>query len=149
MSWIRQVAVVTVVGCLLALLPAPALAGRSERALVNKINKIRTANGLNALRVSKSLNRSSRRYLRMMIARRYFGHLSSIRVSRKFRKRGEVLAQTRGRRPRPGSAVSMWMNSGMHRAVLLDGGFRYIGVGRGYGRFGGSAATGWVAQLGS
>jgi uncharacterized protein YkwD len=148
MSWIRRVAVVTVVGCLLALLPAPALAGRSERALVNKINKIRTANGLNALRVSKSLNRSSRRYLRMMIARRYFGHLSSIRVSRKFRKRGEVLAQTRGRRPRPGSAVSMWMNSGMHRAVLLDGGFRYIGVGRGYGSFGGRGVTGWVAQLG-
>jgi len=149
MSWIRRVAVVTVVGCLRALLPAPALAGRSERALVNKINKIRTANGLNAVRVSKSLNRSSRRYLRMMISRRYFGHLSSIRVSRRFHKRGEVLAQTRGRRPHPGSAVSQWMNSGMHRAVLLDGGFRYIGVGRGYGSFGGKAVTGWVAQLGS
>lgn len=149
MSWIRQVAVISVVGCLLALLPAPALAGRSERVLVDKINKIRAANGLKALRISKSLNRSSGSYLRTMISRRYFGHAGSIRMSRKFRKRGEVLAQNRGRSPRPGTAVTMWMNSAMHRAVLLDGGFRYIGVGRGYGSFGGRAVTGWVAQLGS
>jgi uncharacterized protein YkwD len=148
MSWIRQVAVISVVGCLLALLPAPALAGRSERILVGKINEIRASHGLKALRVSKSLNRSSRRYLRTMFARRYFGHAGSIRMSRRFHKRGEVLAQNRGRSPRPGTAVRMWMNSGMHRAVLLDGGFRYIGVGRGYGSFGGRGVTGWVAQLG-
>lgn len=149
MSWFRQVAVVTVVGCLLALLPAPALAGRSERILVDKINQVRAANGLRPLRISTSLNRSSRSYMRMMRARRYFGHLSSIRMSRKFHKRGEVLAQNRGRGPKPGFAVRMWMNSPMHRAVLLDGGFRYIGVGRGYGSFGGRAVTAWVAQLGS
>jgi uncharacterized protein YkwD len=149
MSWIRQVAVVTVVGCLLALLPAPAMAGRSERILVDKINQVRASNGLRSLKISKSLNRSSRSYLRMMHARRYFGHLSSIRMSRKFHKRGEVLAQNLGRAPKPRFAVRMWMNSSMHRAVLLDGGFRYIGVGRGFGSFGGRAVTGWVAQLGS
>jgi uncharacterized protein YkwD len=149
MTWIRQVAVITVVGCLLVLLPAPAFAGRSESILVGKINKIRASHGLKGLRVSKSLNRSSKRYLRTMFARRYFGHAGTIRMSRKFHKRGEVLAQNRGRSPQPGSAVRMWMDSAMHRTVLLDGGFRYIGVGRGYGSFGGGAVTGWVAQFGS
>jgi uncharacterized protein YkwD len=149
MSWSRQFAVMTVIGCLLALLPSPAVAGRAERALVGKINQQRAANGLSPLRGSRSLNSSSRSYVRMMLARRYFGHLSQIRMSGRFHKRGEVLAQNRGRRPQPGVAVAQWMASPMHRAVLLDGGFRYIGVGRGYGSFGGGAATGWVAQLGS
>ena len=149
MSWIRQCVVLAVVGCLLALLPSTAFAGRSERALVKKINQVRASYGIGALKMSKSLNRSSRSYVGMMLTRRYFGHLSQIRMSRRFNKRGEVLAQTRGPRPRPGTAVAQWMGSPMHRTVLLDGGFRYIGVGRAYGSFGGRAATGWVAQLGS
>jgi uncharacterized protein YkwD len=149
MSWIRRSAILAVVGCLLMLLPSSALAGRYERALVSKINQQRAANGLRPLKVSGSLNHSSRSYVRMMLARRYFGHLSQIRMSRRFHRRGEVLAQTGGRRPRPGNAVAQWMASPMHRTVLMDGGFRYIGVGRAYGSFGGKAATGWVAQVGS
>jgi uncharacterized protein YkwD len=149
MSWIRQFAVLAAVGCMLALLPSTALAGSAERTLVSKINAVRAANGLRALKSSGSLNHSSRSYVRMMLARRYFGHLSQIRMSSRFHRRGEVLAQTRGRVPRPGSAVSQWMASPMHRAVLLDGAFRYIGVGRAYGSFGAGAATGWVAQVGS
>ena len=149
MSWIRRFAVLAVVGCMLALLSSTALAGSAERTLVSKINAVRAANGLQALKSSSSLNHSSRSYVRMMLARRYFGHLSQIRVGSRFDRRGEVLAQTRGRAPRPGSAVRQWMASPMHRAVLLDGAFRYIGVGRAYGSFGGGAATGWVAQVGS
>jgi uncharacterized protein YkwD len=149
MSWICRSAVLGIVGCLLAVLPSTALAGRYERALVEKINQQRAAYGLQALKSSGSLNRSSRTYVHTMLARRYFGHLSQIKMSRKFHRRGEVLAQTRGRRPRPAVAVAQWMASPMHRTVLMDGGFRYIGVGRAYGSFGGSAATGWVAQLGS
>jgi uncharacterized protein YkwD len=149
MSWIRQFAVLAAVGCMLALLPSTALAGSAERTLVRKINAVRAANGLRALKSSSSLNRSSRSYVRTMLARRYFGHLSQIRVSSRFQRRGEVLAQTRGRVPRPGNAVSQWMASAMHRTVLLDGAFRYIGVGRAYGSFGGGSATGWVAQVGS
>ena len=149
MSWIRQFAVLAAVVCTLALVPATALAGSSERTLVRKINAVRAVHGLRALKSSRSLNRSSRSYVRMMLARRYFGHLSRIRMSQRFHRRGEVLAQTLGRVPRPGNAVIQWMGSPMHRAVLLDGGFRYIGVGRAYGSFGGGAAMGWVAQFGS
>jgi uncharacterized protein YkwD len=149
MSWTRRFAFLVIVGCALGLLPSTAMAGRYERALIGKINQQRAANGLRSLKTSGSLNRSSRSYVRMMLARRYFGHLSQIKMSRRFHRRGEVLAQTRGRRPKPAQAVAMWMASPMHRTVLLDGGFRYIGVGRAYGSFGGGAATGWVAQLGS
>jgi uncharacterized protein YkwD len=149
MSWIRRFALFAIVGCLLAVLPSSAFAGRYERALVSKINHKRAAAGLRALKMSSSLNHSAGSYVRMMLARRYFGHLSQIRMSRRFHRRGEVLAQTRGRRPRPGVAVAQWMASPMHHMVLMDGGFRYIGVGRAYGSFGGKAATGWVAQLGS
>ena len=83
-----------------------------------------------------------------MLRRDYFGHASRLMISARFRKRGEVLATTRGRRPRPGVAVSQWMHSPAHRQVLLDGGFRYIGLSRAFGSFGGPASMGWVAQLG-
>src|SRR4051812_37698062 len=106
MSWICRLAVLAIIGCLLALVPSTALAGRYERALISKINQQRAAYGLRALKSSSSLNHSSRSYVRMMLARRYFGHLSQIRMSRRFHRRGEVLAQTRGRRPRPGVAVA-------------------------------------------
>jgi uncharacterized protein YkwD len=149
MSWIRVVAVITFLGSLLAMPSSPALAGRAERSLVQKVNQVRAANGLRPLRVSASLNRSSRSYVRLMVRRRYFGHAGRIMMSGRFRKRGEVLGQHRGRRPRPGAALAQWMGSPLHRQVLLDGGFRYIGVGRAYGSFGGPAATGWVAQFGS
>jgi uncharacterized protein YkwD len=149
MTWIRLVAVITFLGCLLALPCSPAVAGRAERTLVRKLNKIRAANGLRPLRVSGSLNRSSSSYVRLMLRKHYFGHAPRIMVSGRFRKRGEVLGQHGGRRPRPGAAVAQWMASPLHRHVLLDAGFRYIGVGRAYGSFGGAAATSWVAQLGS
>jgi uncharacterized protein YkwD len=149
MSRIRTLGVVAVVGCLLAMLPSQALAGRAESSLVSKVNQVRASHGLAPLRAVRTLNGSSRRYVRTMLRMRYFGHLNSIRMSGRFRRRGEVLAQHPGRRARPGVAVSQWMASPMHRTLLLDGGFRYIGVGRGYGSFGARAVTGWVAQLGS
>jgi uncharacterized protein YkwD len=70
-------------------------------------------------------------------------------MSGRFHRRGEILAQNGGRRPRPGRALAQWLASPIHRSVMLDGAFRYIGVGRAYGSFGGGAATGWVAQFGS
>jgi uncharacterized protein YkwD len=149
MSWIRSMVVISTVGCLIILPPSQALAGGAERSVVNRINQIRGANGLRPLRVSASLNGSSRAYLRLMQRQRYFGHSSRIRMSRRFHKRGEVLGQHGGRRPLPGAAVGQWMASPLHRALLLDGGFRYIGVSSGYGSFGGRAVMGWVAQLGS
>jgi uncharacterized protein YkwD len=149
MSWIRLAAVVTFLGCLLVFSSAEAQAGRAERVLVSKINHVRAANGLRALRVSKSLNRSSRSYVHLMLRRHYFGHASRIMMSGRFHRRGEILAQNGGRHARPGAALAQWLASPIHRSVMLDGAFRYIGVGKAYGSFGGSPAMGWVAQFGS
>jgi uncharacterized protein YkwD len=148
-TWIRRIAVAGTLVCLLTLPCTPAMAGSAERKAVKKINQERAEAGLRPLRVSGSLNRSSRRYVNVMRRRGYFGHSSRLMISTRFRKRGEVLATTRGRRPRPGVAVSLWMRSPVHRRLLLDGGFRYIGLARAFGSFGGPAITGWVAQLGA
>ena len=149
MSWVRFAAVVAFLGCLLAFTSAEAQAGRAETALVSKINQVRAANGLRALHVSTSLNRSSSSYVHLMLRRHYFGHATRIMMSGRFRRRGEILAQNGGRRPRSARVLALWLRSPIHRSVMLDGAFRYIGVGRAYGSFGGRAATGWVAQFGS
>jgi uncharacterized protein YkwD len=132
------------------LLPAaPAPAAKAEREAIDALNDVRRAHGLPALRVSRSLNRSSGRYARRMIRRDFFGHAARIQVAGAFRSAGETLAWHPGRRARPRRTIRRWMNSPGHRAVLLSRGFRWVGMGLARGRLGSRVATTWVAHVGS
>jgi uncharacterized protein YkwD len=131
-----------------ALLPASAAAG-AEREAIDALNDVRRANGLAALRVSKSLSRSSGRYARRMLRHDFFGHGPSIDVAGGFRSAGETLAYHTGWRARPRRTVRRWMASPGHRAVLLSPAFRWVGMGLARGRLGPSPATTWVAHVGS
>jgi uncharacterized protein YkwD len=116
--------------------------------MFKKINSIRRAHGVAALRPSYSLFISAKLYARRMIRSDYFGHLSRIPVGSSWNAAGETLSWHRGWRLRPRRTVRRWMRSSSHRAVLLSSRYRRIGVGRARGRYAGHRATMWVAHVG-
>ena len=132
------------------LLPAPpATASDAEREAIDELNQVRRANGVPALRVSESLNRSSGRYARRMLRRDFFGHGSRIDVAGEFRSAGETIAWHSGWNAQPRRTVRRWIASPGHRAVLLSSAFRWLGMGLARGRLGSQVATTWVAHVGS
>ncbi len=133
----------------LAYLPASASAAPTTDSFVAKVNKARASHGLVKVKVSTSLNESSRGYARWMLRRSYFGHLSSIRASHRFGLRGEVLARTRGGDPTAGQIVRAWLNSPTHRAVLLNPRYRWVGVGLAQGQSESQRTTLLVGHFGA
>jgi uncharacterized protein YkwD len=148
----RMLVLCALVACLVvpALPAAPAGASASaETQMVRKINAYRAKHGLRQVRVSKSLTGSAERYSWRQIRNGYFGHSSRIQASGKYRRLGEILAYSSGTSARVRSTFRMWLNSGGHRAVIMDRGFRYVGAGRASGRYRGGKATIWTVQFGS
>ena len=129
---------------------APAAAGRSaESQMLSKINSYRASHGLPKVRRSKSLTSSAERYSWKQMRSGYFGHSSRIQASSKYHRLGEILAWSQVTSARISSTFRMWLNSGGHRAVIVDRGFRYVGAGRASGNFRGGKATIWTVQFGS
>jgi uncharacterized protein YkwD len=140
------------VACLIVpALPAGTAAARAsaEDQMLAKINSYRSQHGLPRVRKSKSLTRSAERYSWRQLNGGYFGHSSRIQASSKYRRLGEILAFLSGTRAQVSSAFRMWLNSGGHRAVIMDRRFRYVGAGRASGRFRGGKATIWTVQFGA
>ena len=112
-----------------------------ERAVVRAINRARAAHGLRAMRANRRLARAADVHSRSMLRSDYFSHGAfSQRVRRyvHYRSLGETIAMTSRCSAR--RVVRMWLNSPSHRAVLLSGKFRRVGVGRRLGRLGSSRA---------
>ena len=144
----RMIVLCTLVACLLSP-AAPAVAARSaEDQMLAKINSYRASHGLPKVRKSKSLTRSAERYSWKQMRGGYFGHANRIQASSKYRRLGEILAWSRGTHARVNNTFRMWLNSGGHRAVIMDRGFRYVGAGRASGNFRGGKATIWTVQFG-
>jgi uncharacterized protein YkwD len=121
-----------------------------ERAVVRAINRARTAHGLRALRTHRRLARAADVHSRSMLRSNFFSHGAfSQRVRRyvSLRRIGETIAMTTRCSPR--KVVRMWLNSPPHRAVLLSGGFRRVGVGRRKGMLGATRACLVTADFGS
>jgi uncharacterized protein YkwD len=138
--------------CMLAAVLVPALAApsaraagsrvdRGERAVVRAINAARANHGLGRLSSHRRLARAADAHTRHMLAADYFSHGAfSQRVRRYvgFRSIGETLAMTTRCSAR--RVVRMWLNSPGHRAVLLSGAYRRVGIGRRTGRLGSQRA---------
>jgi uncharacterized protein YkwD len=146
---------VALAALLFASLPAAAPAGVSlnsyEQQLVKCINQERTKRHLAKLRVNAKLVDSARSHSTDMGERQYFDHNSpsgetwSRRIVRhgytregyKTWKAGENIGWGAGLYSSPVAIVDQWMNSSMHRAVILTKDFRDLGVGavsrEGYG----------------
>lgn len=140
----------TIVACLLVPAAPAALASPSpEVRMVRKANAYRSNRGLPKVRISKSLMNSAERYSWRQLNGGYFGHSGRIHASSGFRRLGEILEYHRGLKARLDHAFRLWLNSGGHRAVIMDSGFRFAGAGRASGRFQGRNATIWTMHFGS
>ena len=131
----------------LLLCPTASAAATAEQEAMDALNDVRRAHGLPALRMSKSLNRSSGRYAHKIIRTDYFGHASRIEVAGGWGRAGETLAWHGGWKPQPRRTIRRWMHSPGHRALLLSTSFRKVGMGLARGRLGSRVATTWVAHV--
>jgi uncharacterized protein YkwD len=118
--------------------PARAAAGldRAERSVIRHVNAFRASYGLPRVRPSLRLSRAADTHSRDMARTGVFSHDSSDGTPFAPRVRrfaaalmvGEAIAAL----SQDGAAavVDMWVNSPPHRAILLGGDFRRIGVAR-------------------
>jgi uncharacterized protein YkwD len=153
------VVLAVVVGALTAASPAlaeqacpstnatPANATKREilRATLCELNRERAHFGLRKLTLNEKLSRASRRHAHDMARRNYFSHdtLGGGTFVDRIRREGylkgahawtvgENLAWGSHGYSRPSSIMRMWMNSPGHRANILNGSFKEIGIGLAY-----------------
>jgi uncharacterized protein YkwD len=101
------------------------------------LNDIRRSHGLRPFHANGRLSLASQRHTNSMAARKYFAHgdfVGRIRAARYLRGSrgwtvGENIAWGSWNYATPASIVSGWMHSPPHRANILNGGFREIGLG--------------------
>lgn len=123
---------------------APAKVGRAavERAARCELNVVRRSHGLRPLRQNRLLSGAARRHSRDMVRRKYFAHnsLSGASFVQRIRrggylssashwKLGETLAWGSGGLASAHEIVQAWMDSPPHRHVILQPGYREVGVG--------------------
>ena len=114
---------------------------RGERAVIRAINRARSSHGLRKLRPGRRLARAADAHTRHMLRADYFSHGAfTARLRRYVHRRsvGETIAMAS--RCSAGRVVRMWLNSPPHRAVLLSGKFRRVGIGSRRGRLGSTRA---------
>jgi uncharacterized protein YkwD len=180
-AWIRGPIALAALVVVLTALPASAEAGgcvaanattahatkrQIVRATLCELNRTRSHHGLHRLRLNKKLSKAARRHARDMARRNYFSHdtlgggsfLDRIRRTGYLRGArswivGENLAWGSRGYSRPQVIMRMWMNSPGHRANILNGSFREIGIGVAYdapvphgGRPAGTYATDFGAK---
>jgi uncharacterized protein YkwD len=149
MPRIRIFVLCALAACLLASAMPASAAAATEDQMLSKINAYRAKHGLPKVRKSKSLTSSAERYSWKQMRNGYFGHASRIQASSKYQRLGEILAWRKGTSAAVRSTFRMWLNSGGHRAVIMDRGFRFAGAGLAAGRFRGGKAAIWTVQFGS
>jgi uncharacterized protein YkwD len=109
--------------------------------MVDALNAVRVRHGVPPLRLSPILERSASAFADHLMRTDTFAHAERIQADGRFRRLGEMLAWVRGMRPRRPAAVRLWLASATHRELLLSPAFRYVGCGRGSGRFRGVRAV--------
>jgi uncharacterized protein YkwD len=138
--------------------PAYAASTSAEIAIVREINRVRRAHHLRAVRLTAPLAKVARRHSSLMLKHDALTHSSfdgssfSTRLQRagKRRQYGETLAWAPS-----GSGVTarvllrLWMRSAPHRAVMMNGNLRRVGVGRVYGSMGGQRGHAITADFSS
>ena len=107
-----------------------------RRAMLCLVNRARMSAGLSPFRAERHLARAASRHAADMGRRHYFAHVSPSGESALSRARaagwrggvGEVIAWGCGRRLTPRATVRAWLNSPLHRSIIL-GSARAVGVG--------------------
>jgi uncharacterized protein YkwD len=102
------------------------------------LNAQRAQAGLAPLAPNRRLARAARRFSQAMVRQRFFDHVSpqGSTMDRRVRaagyaepRVGETIAWGAGALATPAAIVQGWMNSPPHRAIIMDPGFREVGLG--------------------
>jgi len=124
-------------------------------AMLRELNRVRARHRLPKVRVDGRMSREAHAHSRDMARGRYFAHGPwSGRVARaagRAHRVGEVLGWLTHASPRREASqiVHAWLRSPTHRHVLLDGGFRRIGIGRVTGAFASTHAAIYTVDFAS
>ncbi|HEX4732973.1 MAG TPA: CAP domain-containing protein [Thermoleophilaceae bacterium] len=119
--------------------PSPSNLGRMSAAILCLLNAERRSQGLSSLHSNGKLRNAAKGWAKRMVAGRFFAHEagSSTLLSRVKRTGyvsgnwsiGENIAWGSGALATPRAIVNGWMHSAGHRANILHGKFRDIGIG--------------------
>jgi uncharacterized protein YkwD len=111
---------------------------KEERTLILH-NRERRGRGLRTLCVHPKLTRAARAHSEDMIRNDYLGHNSTGSRLRRYGYNWRIFAENigggTGEYARPRNIFNRWMNSSAHRANILDGRFREIGIGTATGNY--------------
>jgi uncharacterized protein YkwD len=131
---------------------------KAESAIIREVNRARRAHHLKPVRLSRPLARVARKHSSAMLEHDVLSHSSfdgstfSSRLQRagKHRQYGETLAWAPyGAGASAKVVVGLWMQSAHHRAVLLNGTLRRVGIGRVRGSMGDQAGNAITADFSS
>ncbi len=122
--------------------PGTVSAKALSKATLCLLNEERADRGQRPLRQHKKLNKAAKAYSKQMVKRRFFAHVSpsgstltsrvkGVRYTKGARawSIGENIAYGTGGKATPASIVDGWMKSPGHKANILNGQFREIGIG--------------------
>ena len=135
-----------------------AASSSAEIAIVREINRVRRAHHLHTVKLTAPLAKVARRHSSLMLKHNALSHSSfdgssfSTRLARagKHREYGETLAWApNGSHVTAKVLLGLWMNSAPHRAVLMNGKLRRVGVGRVYGKMGSAGGNAVTADFSS
>lgn len=127
-----------------------------ETKLLRAINSMRAANGLHALTANRRLAAAADAHSLDMGHAGFFAHNSSDGTDPMSRIRSYVqknwLGETLAYMPVGGNSSArkifrMWMNSPPHKATLMTGNFRRIGIARRHGQLNGQRVVFWTADF--
>jgi uncharacterized protein YkwD len=122
--------------------PSAATLGETAQSVLCLLNAERSSRGLGKLKMNARLSRAAKGHSDDMVANVYFAHdaksgssmLDRIRAAGYLKARasftvGENIGWGSGTLAAPRALVKAWMNSPPHRANILQGKFRELGVG--------------------
>lgn len=106
----------------------------NEKEVFDLINKQRTNNGLQALKVDDEVQRVARIKAQDMVDSNYFSHTSPTYGSpfdmlKSFKVSYKSAAENIAGNSSNSGAVTSWMNSSGHKANILNGNYTYTGIG--------------------
>jgi uncharacterized protein YkwD len=124
---------------------------RAAQTVESSINAMRAEHGCGPLRLHLGLTRVAGEQARLLLADGELDHDAGSPMPQRLHSAapsasllGEDLAWGTGSAALPKSIVRAWMNSPMHRQIMLDCRFSQLGVGIATGRFGDGGTRGTV-----
>jgi uncharacterized protein YkwD len=145
---VRQRPLITLLAALAAaslVAPAAASAGPREAAMLRQINAARAAAGVPPVRRFAPLTRTSKHYATRLARSGAMAHAANPARGAHVRYVGEVLGMTTTPDAAAAAIVQAWLASAVHRPIVLDGRYRYVGIGVRRG----SAGWVWVVRFGA